>query len=331
MRAATIGRLSSRGLSLAFAALAAALMLAACGGGGDEDGTNTTAAPGRNTTTAGVQGTSQPTDSGGIENQTFTIGEHFFHSGFRVDVTEGEIVTTEATLGRDASTSLILTATLENRGDDTGYFGPDLAISTANNSYSQSFASNNDDTPGGLKTQATFDFRIDENFDLATAELIVGRSDESRARIPLSGGGDAVRLEPSEPAITGVLSMPLIDLEFTSATLAYDLPNRHRQMDEGKQALTLYFDAVSRKGGNWNIFPDNLVLVLPDGTSLAADDADAYGLPGSDEGSTTPDQWVRFVVDESLSGDLAIVLTPGQWFLADDGVTEGTFEFTLAP
>ena len=294
------------------------LLAAACGGGDDDAGpSGSSADPTGTTRPAGSGGTAAP---GGIEDQTFSVGEQFWHTGFRVEITHGEIVSTEAALTRTVTTTLTLSATFENIGLDPGYFGPQLAIVTSNNSYAESFQSDIPDVPGGLTSRGTLTFRIDEDFDLASAELLVGRPDENQARVPLGGAGEAIRLEPSEPAIAGTLTMELVDLTFTSATLAYDDPNRHREADNGKQYLTLNFDAVSRKGGNWQIFGDNFALVGPDGIAITPSRIEIGSLPGSDEGVLTADRYVQFLVDEMVTGDFTLRLTPGQWFIGDDGV-----------
>ena len=316
---------------LAVLAVSALLLLAACGGGGDGDGVDATTGLGGSATAApgGSGSGSTPTASGGLEAQTFTVGEHFWHSGFRVDVTDGEIIVEENQLTGAVRHSLALNAKLENTGVDNGFFGPPLAVVTANNSYTSDFQSDIPDVPGGLTSNAVFRFAIDDAFDLASAYLLIGRPDESQAQVPLAGGGDAVRLEPSELAISGSLSMQLLDLNFTSASLRHDLPQSHRQVEAGKQALTLNFDAVSRKDGNWQLFAADFALIGPDGTAIVPDAIEIGSLPGSDEGVTTADRYVRFLVDEMPAGDYTLRLTPGGWFVGDDGVEEATFDFAL--
>jgi hypothetical protein len=272
---------------------------------------------------------SSATPSGGVEDQTFVVGEHFWHSGFRVEVVEGAITSTENELSGRVTRILSLDATLENLGAEIGYFGPSVAIATSANSYPMDILTQLPDVPGGLAAQATFEFLIDEDFDLGTAELIVGDASENQARVPLGGGGEAVRLEPSEFAVSGGLSMELIDMAFTAATLRYDIPDRHRQVEAGRQALTLFFDVTSRNPGSWNIFATDLALMLPDGSAVAADDVGIGSLPGSEQGVTTSDLWVRFIVDELPAGDFTVRLTPGMWFVGEDGVTEATFDFTI--
>jgi hypothetical protein len=312
--------------------VAFALVLTACGGGADDTGgtnepavTQTPGAP--NAPSAPAGGGDEVPDA--VEPQTFDINQDFFHSGFRVEIVSGELSFEENALSGEVRNFLTITATLENLGADEAFFGPNVVVTTANNSYTPGFGSDIPDVPGGLKSQATIGYAIDADFDLASAQLVVGSADENRAVVPLSGGGDAVRLEPSEVDVSGTLSMELIDLVFSSGDLRYDIVSRHRQVDAGKQALTLNFDVVSRKGGNWNLFPTDFALILPDGTPIAADDADTYRLAGSDEGITTADRWMRFIIDEMPSGTFAVRLAPGTWFIGEDGVTEATFEFPL--
>ena len=129
--------------------------------------------------------------------------------------------------------------------------------------------------------------------------------------------------------VAGTLSMELIDLEFTGGDLRYDVLANYRQVDDGEQALTLTFDATSRKGGNWSVFADHFALVVPNGSAVGADGAELENLAGSDGGTMTSDMAIRFLVDDPASGTYSVRFTPGNWFIGDDEVTEGTFEFTL--
>ena len=258
------------------------------------------------------------------------VGQHFWHSGFRVDVVDGEIASTTDQLSKKVTRVLTLSATLENLGADTGFFGPSLAITTSDNSYPAiEFANGVPDVPGGLKSKGTLVFLIDQEFDLASAELLVGNANENQARIPLNSSGDAVRLEPRELPIAGTLSMELVDLTFTSAALRYDVPDRHRQVEKGKLSLTLNFDVLSRKSGSWSIFATDLALILPDGIAIPPDDIVIGSLKGSDAGVSTTDRSARFLVDELPAGNYTLRLAPGSAFVGADGVTEATFDFSI--
>jgi hypothetical protein len=52
-------------------------------------------------------------------------------------------------------------------------------------------------------------------------------------------------------------------------------------------------------------------------------------LPGSEDGTTTPDLYLRFLVDDPPDGEYTLRFTAPSWFVGEDGVEEGTLAFTL--
>ena len=261
----------------------------------------------------------------------FTVGQELWHSGFLVEITDGVIRTEETQLTGEVRYFLEINARLENLDTDEGFFGPPLVVIADSGTYTEgSFNANNPDVPGGLTGTATFLFVVDEEFNIFGAVLLVGDGGVNRAQVPLgSNGGEATRLEPSFPTVTGEISMALIDLTFTGAELRADVPTRHSQVEAGKRALTLRFDVLSRRGGNWNLFPQDLVLILPDGTAIGADRSDLGSIAGADAGVLTTDLSIRFLLDENSAGNYTLRFTPGSWFIGDDGVEEATFDFAL--
>ncbi len=158
---------------------------------------------------------------------------------------------------------------------------------------------------------------------------MIGAAGESRARIPLGSPGAAVALEPTDVMISGQLATELIDFNFTGGSLRYDLPDLHRQLELGKRALTLSFDVTSRIAGDVQISPDDMALVLPDGSIIVPAAAETFSLPGDDDGVTTADHSVTFVVDEKPTGDFTLRLALDSLFVSEDGITEATFDFSL--
>jgi hypothetical protein len=129
--------------------------------------------------------------------------------------------------------------------------------------------------------------------------------------------------------VTGTASLDLIDLTFTGAELRYDLPVTFEEVDEGDIALTLTFDATSRKNGNWNIFAQEFALTKPNGNSVPVDGSDLGSLPGSADGIATEDLYLRFLVDaDETAGDYSLHFKPGSYWI-ESGPEEVTFEFTL--
>lgn len=321
------------------------LVASACGGGSDETsvpdsdddttpGSVFTLAPRSDSTTSAPGGTTQTGGGGDDEPQAvaFSVGEEVWHSGFRIEVVEGAVTPEErGVFATEIRYVLSLQLQVENLGSEAAFFGPEATVTANTGAYVWDAGfSLADDIPGGLTSGAEILLVVDEGFDPASATLIFGDADENRAVVPLGPGGDtAVRLEPSDVDVSGELTMELIDLIFDGGDLRYDRVERHRQVEAGKQALTLRFDILSRKDGNWSIFDNNFGLVLPDGRALAPDGSEIPNIPGSNAGVTTEGLSIRFLVDEGTSGDMTLRFTPGSWFVGDDGVEEATFVFTL--
>ena len=72
-----------------------------------------------------------------------------------------------------------------------------------------------------------------------------------------------------------------------------------------------------------------LTLVLPDGTAVAPEATNFPNISGSDDGVTTDGISMTFLVDADAAGDYTLRFTAGSWFVGDDGVDQGTLEFTL--
>lgn len=322
-----------------------AVVAVSCGGGseeGERPADGDTATPGSVFTLAPrtTDDTTRPgaTTAGGggddvPEPVEFSVGEEVWHSGFRIEIVDGAVIPEErGVFATEIRYTLALRLQVENLGSEAAFFGPAATVTANTGSYVwDSGFSLADDIPGGLTDTTEILLVVDEGFDPATATIIFGDADENRAVAPLGPGGDAaVRLAPRDVAVSGQLTMELLDLVFDGGVLRYDRIERHSQVAAGKQALTVRFDVLSRKQGNWSIFENNFALVLPDGRALAADGSGLPNIAGSDAGVTTEGLFVRFLVDEGTTGDLTLRFTPGSWFVGDDGVEEGTFEFSLS-
>ncbi len=313
-------------LIVAMIALGGAL-LAACGGGDDDDDATPTDAA----TTAPAATTPSGTD-GPAGDQVFPINAEFWHIGFRVELGDGTLSTAEeGFLGTELVYLLTIDATFENLGTSQLSFDSPLTVVTPGDAYPARLSSDLPDVPGGLSSSGAMIFEVDEGFDPESAYLLVGASGENQARVPLGAqGGELVDLAPSEPPLSGTISMELIDLKFKSAELRADVLWNHTEVEEGKRALTLYFDATSRRSGSWNVFAQDFALTLPGGSSIGVDQSELASLPGSDAGTDTTDLFVSFLVDHPAAGEYTLRFTPGNWFVGDDGVTEATLTFELS-
>lgn len=303
--------------AVAVATIAMSLAAAACGGGDP-----TSYSPRSN------NGPITTTNPPPLDGTLLSVAQEFWHSGYRVELASARVWTSETFLTNRTSHWLTLRGDFENLGGDVASFEPAMAIVESGVFYEV----RQGDAPRVLPESSAIGeltFLIPENIDLTAAELLVGAEGESQARVPLGVDGTAVRLKPSDLAISGKLTMELIDIEVTAASLRYDIPTLHRQLALDERELTLYFDVTSRKPGEKQITVDNLSLVLSDGTSVVPAGGALGRVPGADEGVSTAGLSVRFILDDKAAGDFTLRFTPGSAFVAEDGITEATFDFSL--
>ena len=77
------------------------------------------------------------------------------------------------------------------------------------------------------------------------------------------------------------------------------------------------------------ISPDDMALVLPDGSIATPAATEIGSLPGDEGGITTADRSVSFVVDEMPTGNFTLRLALDALLVSEDGITEATFDFEL--
>ena len=305
----------TRRLALAGALAVVAPLLVACGGDAEEP-------------TGAESGSTASLEP--FEDQPFTVGQEFWQNGFHVTLGDGLLTAEDDTsLGDVARTYVVsLEATFENLGDESATFRSETTLDSGAGFFSLSGQSELSEVPGGLTGSGSMVFIVDDGFDPATATLIVGSDGENRSEVPLGGGG-VVTIEPQQFELEGGLSLELIDLELTSLDVRGDRPSNHTQVEDGKLAFTVYFDAESRNSGNWSIPANALALILPDGLAVAPESASIGSLPGSDSGVTTSGLSVTYQVDAPAEGDYTLRLTAPSWFVGADDATEATANFTV--
>ena len=316
-------------LILSCFALASAALATGCGGGDDLE-----VNPGGGATTAPAGGGDDSGDDGGtdgaaFEDTTFQINETFYHSGFEVELGEGNVDATTNIYGDIDGYYLTIEGTFKNLGDDQGSFYPEMSIVQGTKNYQSNLGGDTPTVGGGLTGEGELLFSIDDEFDYEQAKLIVGSGDETRAEVPFApSAGELVALAPEEPVVTGKISVTQIDLDFTGAELRYDVPISFEEVDDGDRALTLNFTATSRRSGNWNVFAQEFALTKPNGNSVPADGAGLGSLPGSDDGIATEDLYVRFLVDAEATGSYTLRFKPATYW-TEPGPEEATLTFEL--
>lgn len=309
--------------------VALGLASAGCGGGSDFTGGNDAPQGTSGVTVAPAPG-GDTLGGATIEPRSFAIDQEAWHSGFHVTFGNGLFTGEADTFTNEVDYWVEMDINFENlRDDDWSMYSDQFALVANGNASTARGDSELPTVPSGLASNGTLVFTVDESFDPATSTVIIGTADEARAEIPL-GGGQAVTLEPSSAALTGALELELLDLTFNDADLQYDNPGFFSNVEDGYIALTLHFDATSRKSGNWQVFAHDFALTLPDGSAITPSGSNLTPLPGSEEGTPTADLSLTFVVPDPATGEYGLRLTVGDWFVGEDGINEANYEFSLS-
>lgn len=312
-----------------------AVLMAACGGGDDDDGGDDGGATDAPTAAPTDAGDDDGGDDGGGETpgvfrEVYPINETFWHQAFKIEIGDAVYEGTEPDFFGQQEFTLTLEATFTNEGPEQSFLDSSAVLVTPSDTYNARFGTYPSVPGGGLSESGSFEFRVGDQLEIDGAYLLVGSGSEQRARVPLGpGGGELVSLEPSDGPLTGTLSISLLDLEFKSMELRADYPSSHSEVEAGKLALTLYFDAMSRRTGNWSVFATEFLLMQPDGSSIAVDWSELPGLPGSDVGLVTEGLYLRFLVDDPAEGAYVLQYNPAEFWLEDGDPTELTLEFEI--
>jgi hypothetical protein len=290
-------------VALALALVVTVVAVVACGGGDDEE---------EETPTPEATAEETPEEDEHIGEESVIVEEAFWHAGWKV--TLGEATLSEADAG---SGELSIEAEFENLGTDEATFDSQLLVTSAGNDYAdETFEGHDLPTVPGLRTgDGSFNFRIDEEFDLDEATLIVGNPVNQQATVPIGpDGDDLVSLEPVDIAAAGTATAGAVTLTVERAQLRADLPDKHSEMKAGTLAMAVYFSATPATGiqiGQGVLQSQNVLLELPNGTSVAVISDGVSGvneLLQGKEGTTIPDLAVRFEVEEPAEGAYAFVV-----------------------
>lgn len=301
------------------------LLIGACRLGAGESPPQADAEP-----TSSANQAEPATEAGALPDVSFPVNKEFWHSGFHITLEEGRFYAEEEQFTDQVDYFVVLPAQLENLTESETWFDGQLALAWQGDSVAAMFGTGQVNVPAGLSSQDEFQFLVNEGFDLDSARVIVGTPEENQAQVPLGPqAGELISLAPSQGSLAGTISLELIDLRFTGWELRADIPARFEQVEVGKRALTLYFDATSRRSGNWTLLAQAFALIVPSGDAVGVHGAELGSLPGAAEGIDTRDLYVRFLVDQPVSGQYTLRFTPGDWFVGSDGVDEGQFQFSL--
>jgi hypothetical protein len=297
------------------------ILAAACGGGGGEEGTATP--PAAVDTETIEEATPQATE------ETADVNQSFWHAGWKV--TLGEV-----TLRIEGSSRIVeIGAQFENLGEATATFDSRLVLLSGGQSYDEPTLDQEfPRVPGELSGNGLITFRVDDDFTLDDATLLVGNPANNQATVPIGpDGDDLVDLAPREIDVTGSATAGAVTLTVERIEIRADLPDVHSIAEEGKKLIIVYFSATIGSGipiGEGVLQSANVALKLPDGTAVAVREDGRSGvneLIQGREGTTIQDLSVRFEVPEPVEGAYAFVVR-GRYAAGTDQV-EGELAFMI--
>jgi hypothetical protein len=163
--------------------------------------------------------------------------------------------------------------TLDNPGSELGTLAGPIRLTSGGRGLEPSRDSDIPDVPAGEVATTSVAFDVDRAFDVPGAAIRVGRSEEHQAVVALVRGAvEDTTLEPQRFELTGSTQAGSLLVAVHSAEIRADLPDWSLQLPRAIVALTLTYDVTFRGdfSGGFAFTTENLGLLLPDGTTIAA-------------------------------------------------------------
>ncbi|HEX6873280.1 MAG TPA: hypothetical protein VF163_19465 [Micromonosporaceae bacterium] len=251
--------------------------------------------------------------TGAAVGQTVTIGKSFWHAGWQVELVKA--TTKSAKVGR--GTVVAVDAVFHNLGTETSEFDSHLLLSGGGVDASLSpLDSDIPVVPGAGKQNGVLGFQISADFTLNNAVLTIGNPANNQAVVPFGGTGTLVTQEPRTVPLelAGSITYPIynkpgtIAIKVTGGELRADIPAGHNEVKKGQLALTLRYAVTYTYADIYSYYwnDNNLLLRLPDGTTIDADLVD--GVPNLKPGATASDLTARFLIKDPAAGNYALIL-----------------------
>jgi len=201
------------------------------------------------------------------------INKSVWYSGFKLTLGRAAL----RTAGR--SRVLDVPVMLENQGDS--FVALDNAIYVTSNGRSAQLDYDSDlpRVPGRAVGRGELSFAVGSSFSLSDAIVTLGKSDMAQAVVPLGSSGGLEALQPVPVSFTTrALTAGELSVEVRRGEVRADDPrgNSYRQATTGHRILILDFASASTtaENGAYYIRPGNIVVKLPDGTTVAPETID---------------------------------------------------------
>jgi hypothetical protein len=223
--------------------------------------------------------------------------------------------------GGDGGLVVTIDAVFNNLGKESAQFASRLLLSGGATQTEATFTGTElPDVPGAAKQNGVVAFEVPKEFKLGEAVLTVGAPGVNQAVVPFGASGTLVTLEPKKVAVQFSGSIvddhggtpATITIKVTGGELRADIPDEHEETREGFLALSLDHSVTYeyRDIYTYSWFGDNLLLELPDGTSVGVDHVTS--VPNIEPGATASDLTVRFLVKDPPAGQYKLILKSAQ-------------------
>jgi hypothetical protein len=243
---------------------------------------------------------------------TVPVDKTVWYLGFKVTLDS-------ATVRRvDGAAVLDIPVRLENQRRSNVYAGDVIssgAIIVTSNGRATELSSDSDLplVPGRATGKGTMRFGVGDDFSLTDAVVMLGSADKNQATVPLVQSGNLVALEPVPIALGDKsLSAGVFSIEVAGAELRADVLERNPALDvevaKGHRSLVLHLATASTtETFGRNFTPGNLVVGLPDGSTVATEYLNEVIYPN--QPARDVDVW--FVVNDPPAGAYQLILKGG--------------------
>lgn len=304
---------------------ALALVAAACGGGDDETDEETT-------TTAEATETTEAADE--TEDEVLVEARELDaivqYAGFEYELVDLEPVDEDPNLPAFGS-NFAVNATAVNLSDRTRTPGPEVNLQwddDAGNVVQSSGRADFREVPGDSSGSGTFLFNVApddaEEFDEASARIVLGRSGTAQVVVPLGDDVELVSRLPVEQEAIGSFDLDGLTFDVQEVWVVWDNVGEGSQVDDGTAILELWGPMENGRDAQHCIGSTRgrtePVITLPDGTSRTLLGSNVNCLAS---GETERNAVVAFEIDDPYAGEYELTIEGGSQLEVSD---TGSFE-----
>lgn len=292
--------------------LAGGLLLAAACSKNDTTTTQLPATTASTASTGATSGGSTGANTGSSTKGTTSSGDSLANlNGAKVWFTGFSLTLGKVSLDQ-AKGQLTVETKVKNNGTDPSspsiYVAPVSLEAGGSQITTLSSWKDTQNVVGGAEVNNAMVFNVDSEttIDPSKTTLVFGSSSQQQAKVPMSGTGTTVSLEPvTQQAFSAPIVLGTTTVTVKATQVRYDLPNKHEQADAGKAFLTLA--GTIKNGGT------NTVYLGTTGVTITGADGETYTAteiqPSSVPASQSDDKFiVTYVIKAPVSGTWTLTI-----------------------